>query len=142
MRDHLEPDRADMESVEPGDVIGQAALLWRAIYRAVDSMRVLHPEFEIIRHEDLSLDPVNGFRGLYDSLGLAFDEKARDTILNSSSSENPAEPSGKKIYSVKLDSRANLDNWKRRLAADEITRIRRMTESVSPLYYSDDEWKT
>lgn len=141
MRDHLEPDRADMESAEPGDIIGQAALLWRAIYRAVDSMRVRHPEFIIIRHEDLSLDPVNGFRGLYDSLGLAFDEKARDTILNSSSSENPAEPSRKKMYSVKLDSRANPDNWKRRLTTDEITRIRRMTESVSPSYYSDDEWK-
>jgi hypothetical protein len=103
-------------------------------------MRRLHPEFKIIRHEDLSVDPLTGYRELYDFLGLAFDNKVRDAILNSSSSENPVELSRKKIYSVKLDSRANLDNWKRRLAMDEITRVHRMTESISHLYYSDNEW--
>jgi hypothetical protein len=140
MRDHLEKERADMVSIKADDIVGQSALLWRMIYRAVDSMRRLHPEFKIIRHEDLSVDPLTGYRELYDFLGLAFDEKVGDTILNSSSSENPTESSRKKIYSVKLDSRANLDNWKKRLGVDEITRVRRMTESVSHLYYSDNEW--
>lgn len=140
MRDHLGEERADMESTESDDIVGQSALLWRMIYRAVDSMRRLHPEFKIVRHEDLSLNPVTGYRELYESLDLAFDEKVRTTILNSSSSENPAESSRKKIYSVKLDSRANLDNWKKRLEMDEIIRVRKMTESVSHLYYSDNEW--
>jgi hypothetical protein len=35
MRDHLEVDRVEMESIQPADIISQAALLWRMIYRFV-----------------------------------------------------------------------------------------------------------
>lgn len=140
MRDHLESDRADMKSIQADDILGQSALLWRMIYRSVHTTRSLFPDFKIVRHEDLSLDPVTGYKSLYESLGLTFDEKIRDTILNSSSSENPSELSKKKTHSVKLDSRANMDNWKKRLTSDEITRIRKMTEDISHLFYADNEW--
>jgi hypothetical protein len=140
MRDHLESDRADMESMQADDVVGQSALLWRMIYRSVHTTRELFPNFKLVRHEDLSLDPVAGYKSLYESLGLTFDEKIRDTILNASSSENPTELSKKKVHSVKLDSRANMDNWKKRLTPEEIARIRKLTEDVSHLFYSDTEW--
>jgi hypothetical protein len=140
MRDHLEKDRADMEQMQADDIVGQSALLWRMIYRSVHTTRQLFPDFKIVRHEDLSLDPVAGYKSLYKSLGLKFDDQVRDTILNSSSSENPAELSKKKVHSVKLDSRANMDNWKKRLTPEEITRIRKMTEDISPLFYADNEW--
>jgi hypothetical protein len=131
-----------MEKIQADDIVGQSALLWRMIYGSVHASRVLglFPDFKIVRHEDLSIDPVSGYKSLYESLGLTFDDTVRETILNSSSSENPAELSKKKIHSVKLDSRANLDNWKKRLSADEITRIRKMTEDVSHLFYTDNEW--
>ena len=141
MRDYLEADRADMESMPADDIVGQSALLWRMIYRTVHATRELIPTIEVVRHEDLSLDPVAGYKSLYDSLGLTFDEKVRDTILNSSSSENPTELSKKKVHSVKLDSRANMSNWKKRLTPEEITRIRKLTEDVSHLFYSDTEWE-
>jgi len=140
MRDYLEADRADMESMQADDIVGQSALLWRMIYRSVHTTLSLFPDFKIVRHEDLSLDPVAGYKSLYECLGLTFDEKIRDIILNSSSSENPSELSKKKVHSVKLDSRANMDNWKKRLSSDEIIRIRKMTEDVSHLFYSDNEW--
>jgi len=140
MRDHLESDRADMESMPADDIVGQSALLWRMIYRSVHTTRELFPTLKIVRHEDLSLDPVAGYKSLYESLGLTFDEKVRDTILNSSSSENPTELSKKKVHSVKLDSRANMGNWKKRMTPEEITRIRKLTEDVSHLFYADDEW--
>jgi len=140
MRDYLEADRADMESMQADDIVGQSALLWRMIYRSVHTTLSLFPDFKIVRHEDLSLDPVAGYKSLYECLGLTFDEKIRDAILNSSSSENPSELSKKKVHSVKLDSRANMDNWKKRLSSDEIIRIRKMTEDVSHLFYSDNEW--
>lgn len=140
MRDYLESDRADMEAMQADDIVGQSALLWRMIYRSVHATRSLFPDFKIVRHEDLSLDPIAGYKSLYDSLGLTFDEKVRDTILNSSSSENPTELSKKKVHSVKLDSRANMDNWKKRLTPEEIARIRNLTEDVSHLFYSDTEW--
>jgi hypothetical protein len=140
MRDHLEADRADMEAMPADDIVGQSALLWRMIYRSVHATLSLFPDFKLARHEDLSLDPVAGYKSLYESLGLTFDEKVRDTILNSSSSENPAELSKKKVHSVKLDSRANMNNWKKRLTPEEVTRIRKLTEDVSHLFYSDTDW--
>jgi hypothetical protein len=140
MRDQLEPFRDEMQSIQPEDVIGQAALLWKLIYRSVHTTRELIPDFKIVRHEDLSLDPIPGYRALYTSLGLEFTPRVEKIILNSSSSENPAELSRKKVHAVKLDSRVNLDNWKKRLTVEEIERVRRMTEEISSLYYSDAEW--
>lgn len=137
MRDHLEPFRADMERIAPNDLIGQAALLWKIVYQVVHADREKHSSILIVRHEDLSLDALAGYAKVYESLGLAYPERVQDVIRNSSSSENPAELSRKKVHSVKLDSRANLDNWKKRLTAEEISRIRSMTEDVAHLYYPD-----
>ena len=140
MRDHLEPYREQMLAVKTDDVIGQAALLWKLIYGVVHATRASNTDFLTVRHEDLSLDPIPGYRALYTALRLEFTPRVEKTILNSSSSENPRELSRKKIYAIKLDSRANVDNWKKRLTADEIEHVRRVTEEVSRLYYSDAEW--
>ena len=140
MRDHLGPYRGQMEAAKTDDVIGQSALLWNLIYRSVHTTLERNPDFIAVRHEDLSLDPVNGYRTLYQKLGLDFTPRVEKTILNSSSSDNPVELSRKQVHSVKLDSRANMDNWKKRLTADEIKRIRSMTEEVSHVFYPDVEW--
>jgi len=140
MQRWLGVDRAEMELIGTDDVVGQAALLWRMVYRIVARTMKLHPLFIVVRHEDLSLDPVSGYRDLYAALDLDFTPKVEQTILNASSAENPVELSKKKVHAVKLDSRANLDNWKKRLSADEIIRIRKMTGKTAKLFYSDEEW--
>ena len=140
MRDHLEPYREEIQTVRADDVIGQASLLWKLIYHSVHATRQSNPDFLIVRHEDLSVDPIPGYRALYTALGLEFTSRVEKIILNSSSSENPRELSRKKVHAFKLDSRANMDNWKKRLTAEEIERVRRMTEEVSTLFYSDAEW--
>lgn len=141
MRDLLEADRAAMESMPKDDIIGQAALLWKIIYRFAHGTRERFPQFQIVRHEDLSLDPIGGYQALYKLLGLDFTERVKNIIQNSSSSDNPAKLAKNKTHSVKLDSRANLDNWKRILSPEEIARVRKMTEGVSEAFYSDEEWK-
>jgi hypothetical protein len=140
MRDFLEQDRASLESVAPDDIIGQASLLWKILYRTVYQTLQKRTDLIAVRHDDLSRDPVSGFRELYQKLGYTFTPKVEDTILNTSSSENPSKLSKGKTHSVKLDSRASLDNWKKILTPEEITRIRKLTEDVSHLFYSDSEW--
>src|SRR5829696_3201720 len=140
MHDYLEPYRGQMESAKTDDIIGQSALLWNLIYHSVHTTIERNPDFIVVRHEDLSLDPIAGYRGLYTALGLEFTPRVEKVILNSSSSENPRELSRKKVHGVKLDSRANVQNWKKRLTVEEIDRIRQMTGGVSSLYYSDAEW--
>lgn len=140
MRDHLEPYREEMGSIQAQDVIGQAALLWKLIYHSVHATRASNPGFILVRHEDLSRDPLSGYRDLYQWLDLEFTPRVEKTILSSSSSENPAELSRKKVHGFKLDSRANVDIWKKRLSNDEISRIRNITGETSALYYSEAEW--
>jgi hypothetical protein len=140
MRDHLERYRDQIQSINSDDVIEQAALLWKMIYHSVHAASELDPELIIVRHEDLSRDPVPGFHDLYRLLDLEFTQRVEKIILNSSSSENPLELSRKKVHGFKLDSRANLDNWRKRLTIQEIDRIHKMTEEVSSLYYSSEEW--
>ena len=140
MQKWLNVDRAEMELIQTDDIIGQAALLWRMVYRVVARMMQLHPAIIAVRHEDLSHDPVPFYRDLYAALDLDFTQDVEQTILSASSSENPTELPKTKVHAVKLDSRANLDNWKRRLSKEEITRIRKMTGKTANLFYSDEEW--
>lgn len=140
MREHLEPFRAEMERIAPEDLIGQSALLWRMVYCVVHEVRERFPSVIVVCHEDLSRDAIAGYARLYEALGLKYTTRAQDTIRTSSSSENPRELSRQKVHAVKLDSRANLDNWKKRLSAEEIARIRSMTEDVAQLYYPNSNW--
>lgn len=141
MRDFLEQDRAALESISANDIIGQAGLLWKVLYRTVHQTLKKRSDLISVRHEDLSRDPLTGFRDLYQKLGYDFTAKVEDVILNTSNSENPARLAKNKTHSVKLDSRANLDNWKKILTPEEIARIRKMTEGVSHLFYADEDWK-
>ena len=140
MQDWLEPYRDRMVNMPADDIIGQASLLWAMVYRSVQNVRRQMPAICVVRHEDLSLDPVAGFHRLYDELGLRYTPAVERAIVESSSSENPTELSRNKTFSVKLDSRANLHNWKRRLTAEEIQRIRQLTEDVVQDYYPDVDW--
>ncbi len=140
MRDHLEPYREQILAAQKGDLIDQWALLWNLIYGTVHKTLERNPDFIAVRHEDLSLDPVGGYRKLYQALGMEFTHRVEKVIQESSSSENPSEGSRKKIYAVKLDSRANMDNWKKRLSEDEIRRIREVTQDVAAFFYPDAKW--
>jgi hypothetical protein len=143
MQDWLEPYRSEMEKLvqTPADIIEQGSWLWRIVYQVVAEYRREFPDFQVVRHEDLSKDPLPGFGALYNCLGLQFGSQAQKSIRESSSSDNPKELSSQTVHSVRLDSQANLYSWKRRLAEDEIRRIRRITEEVAVLYYPDQDWE-
>lgn len=145
MHDWLEPYRDQMlqmtRASTGADVIDQASLLWRMVYQVVERYCQQYPQFKVVRHEDLSMDPLGGFQQLYASLGLKFTPRVRENILAASSSDNPHELSSRSVHSVRLDSRANLHNWRRRLSGDEINRVRRLTEETAGLFYPETDWE-
>jgi hypothetical protein len=140
LRDHagrFEPEIRAFAAREH-DVLDQAILLWRLIYSAVDRYRSAHPDWLVARHEDLSLEPVDGFARLYSSLGLDLDSSLREQIERYSAAENPSEQRHK--HSVALDSRASVRSWERRLTPDEIARVRAGVADVSERFYSNEDW--
>jgi Sulfotransferase family len=142
VRDLLGPLRADMErALDPShDLVDRVALLWHVIYRTVADYRERFPSFQIVRQEDLSREPVDGYRALYEALGLPLGREAETMIVAASSGTNPKEPSVERPHETYLDSRATLTSWKRRLSDDEIDRIRNVTGETAALFYRDHEW--
>jgi hypothetical protein len=140
MRDWLGPFEAEMTAaLSPArDLVDRVALLWRVIYSVVADERF--PSVRLVRHEDLSRDPVRGYAELYEALGLPFSDTVAKAVEASSSSENPAETSVEQPHETRIDSRANLENWRHRLSEDEIARIRAVTEETAALYYPDLVW--
>jgi len=140
MRDWLEPFRDEMVNSDKEDVVAQGALLWRIIYQVVDTYRQQFPDVRMVRHEDLAHNPQEGFHDLYRFLDLKFTTAARRAVLQSSAAGNPKESSRSNIYAVRLDSRASLNNWKRRLSSDEIMRVQRLTGELARRLYPAETW--
>jgi hypothetical protein len=44
------------------------------------------------------------------------------------------------VHSVKVDSRLNLCNWKKRLTVAEVERVRQIVGEVANHYYMEDTW--
>jgi hypothetical protein len=121
-------------------VIVQGSTLWRMIYQSVLLMVQQAPEIQFVRHEDLSVDPVKGFRQLFACLHLEYDQRVKQTILDSSKEQNPQELSKQSVHSVKLNSRASLGNWRRRLREQDIQRIHQITADVADQFYPGESW--
>ena len=109
-------------------------------YQVVHYLRLEYPEFQVVRHEDLPRHPVEGFRQLFAAIDLHFSPRAESIIRGYSSSENPKELSASSVHAYRLDSRANLNNWKRHLSAADILRVRQVAGEVAACYYPEESW--
>jgi hypothetical protein len=143
MRHWLEPFRGEMEQAQaqPDDLIYRASLLWRLVYHVVRQYQEQNLPYHIVRHEDLSLDPVEGYKSLYQQLGLPFTSQAEAAIRKASGAGNPDELSKAKVHSVHLDSRANLKNWHKRLTREETARIQDLTAGTANHFYTQEDWE-
>jgi hypothetical protein len=126
------------QAERPGEILAQAALLWRLLYNAVDGYRERHADWEFLRHEDASAEPVATYERLYARLGLDFTPAAREAVARASAPDNPVELSTP--HAVELDSAASLGRWRDDLTAEEVETLRERTRDVWPRFYSDEDW--
>jgi hypothetical protein len=134
MSQHLQPFADDIRSFarDERDVVDQAALLWNVIHAMILGYQEAHPDWIYVRHEDLSRDPVEGFRYLFDRLDLELGEASREAIV--------AHSFGAASTHLQRDSRANVDTWRTRLTPAEIERVKERVWDVSRRFYSEEEW--
>ncbi len=131
---HLQSFKAEIDEfvASEKDIVEQAALLWSMIHFVIQKYKRLHPDWIYVRHEDLSRDPVNGFRTLFEQLDLDFPKRMVEQIEKHSFA---AKESG-----IRRDSAENVHAWKKRLSASEIDMIRARVSHISDEFYSADEW--
>jgi hypothetical protein len=134
MSHHLQPFAADIRSFarEERDVVDQAALLWNVLHAMILAYQETYPDWIYVRHEDLSRDPVEGFRYLFDRLDLELGDASRDAIVAHSFADTSGD--------LQRNSVANIDTWKTRLTRDEIERVKERVWDVSRRFYAEDEW--
>jgi hypothetical protein len=144
VRDRLGRFRPELEAAvadTDGDGVDAASLLWRVIYATVAAYRREIAGLEVVRHEDLSVDPLPAFAGLYDRLGLPLGPDAERAITRATSG---GADQGVMRWSLaggvsrtaarRLDSRANLEVWRRRLTPAQADRVRELTADVAAGY--------
>jgi len=142
MEERLQTFAAEIHrlAANPPEILEQSILLWRIIYSQVRDWREKCKHWSIVRHEDLSRNPLEEYRQLYARLGLRFTPKVEATVRAASSGDNPCEASPSDAFSVKRDSQATIHAWKSRLTPGEILTIRRGVEDVSASFYADCDW--
>jgi hypothetical protein len=134
MEHHLMPFARDimMFARQKRDIVDQAALLWNVIHFMILKYQAAFPEWIYVRHEDLSRDPLTGFRSMFDHLELEFGDVSRQAIATHSFAQEGTD--------LKLNSLANIDAWKKRLTDAEIARLKSQVQDVARQFYSDREW--
>ncbi|MGB0430388.1 MAG: sulfotransferase [Bacteroidia bacterium] len=121
------------------DIIEQACLVWRIIYATLKQYQQQYKQWIYLKHEDISANPLNEFETLFKQLSLDFDNKVKEYIVSSSSASNPKGTNADEEQ-LKRDSSSNIKYWKNKMSADEINRIRELTQDVWPLYYDETSW--
>jgi hypothetical protein len=124
------------------DGIDADTLLWRILHHHIDLLRHEHPDWIFVRHEDLSRDPVAGFRDLFARLGLDFSDTVRAS-LDQFTTERGALGRLSLFGNRRRTMRSSQDSahaFRQRLSAAEIDRIRHMAAPLWQRFYDDTDW--
>ena len=122
------------------DIIDEAILFWNVFHHVIERYRRDHPDWQFVRHEDLSLRPVEEFTRLLGCMDLTMTRGVHRAIATHTGAENPAEAGLREIHRLKRNSKANIVNWATRLTPAEIVKVRRATEAIAQHFYTDADW--
>ncbi len=129
LEDLLAPYRDEImrQARQPGSIVEQGILQWNAFYSVVCAFRERHPDWLILRYEDLAADPAAQFQTLYRRLGLPFGQRQQAVLSRLSS--GGAGP--KDAMDLRRDSTSSLESWRARLTPDEVEQVRRGTAVIA-----------
>jgi len=141
---HLKPfaDQIEKFTEKEHDLIDQSILFWNISYYRVLQYMKQEQKRHYLKHEDLSSDPINQFKVLYDNLGLEFNTKVNQyvNLLCNSEHRIDIEKKGTSRNDLIRNSNAALKNWKNRLTEEEIQRIRKGTQEIAGHFYNENDW--
>ncbi len=142
LRDHLGPARPDLERLAGGrvDLVDEAVVLWNAFYGVVATLADRHPDWHVLRYEDLAEEPVAGFARLYPALGLRWDDDVARRVAGFSDEGNVKEVAAGDRGTTRRDSRAAKWTWLRRLTPEEVARVREGTAATAGRWYDEGSW--
>lgn len=139
MDDLLYPFRREIEAGYT-DIIKQAALIWNIIYHVLSIYVERNPDWIVVKHEVLSLKPVDELHVLYEELGLTWSLDVESGISRYTTKDKRADLKKGVAHQMVRDSKKNISRWKSMLSDNEIAIVRRTTDNIACKYYTDMDW--
>ncbi len=143
MDDLLSPWAEQIERLANTDQVDlpeESALVWRLIYGVTDQWRDTHPEWSVVRHEDLSTTPQEEFRTLCQRVELAFCERIAQRLHSTTMSTNPTMAPSGVAHQLERNSAANVGVWKYRLTHADQMSLRRHLNGAADGWYPPLSW--
>lgn len=110
------------------EVIGA---FWGACYSVILRQQEKHPNWIIVRHEDICQDPENQYKELFKKLNLTRTKKT-EKILTTSTTRDSGQ-----AYETQRITSQEADKWKRRLKPEEIEKVRQFVKPFELNLYPD-----
>ncbi len=123
------------------DLIEQAAWHWNCINHILLDFAKKNKKMIVVRHEDLSQNPIEEFRKLYEKLGLHFSDRVERIIAEHTAAHNPVAAAEGEWHQLKRNSRENIHRWHKVLSDKETEIVRAITAKIADEFYVKSTWQ-
>ncbi len=131
---YLQEEILNIRNSNNPSIIDQAILFWNISHHIIwKYMDEYKGRWLFIKHEEISSDPQDVFKEIFNELNLKYNSEAEKYIINTTQSNN----------STKLhrDSKSNVNKWKFALSKEEIENIYIKTCDIAEKFYGEQDWK-
>jgi len=128
MRDHLLPYKDVIQNAR-NDKWLTRGVVWAAIHTVYARQQVDHPDWLLVKYEDICIDPVGQFSAMTSKIGLEMSDDTRKKI-QSLSAGNRSDPG-----STQRNSESMPDVWRQRMSPGEIDAVMGVVSEFGLNYY-------
>jgi hypothetical protein len=141
MEEWLAPVASTMDLARGRDDSLAGAVLYACVAKVLHGFLERNPKtMTRLRFEDLCADPPGRFRALFESLGLAYDERVRR--IHAGLTEGTAQEEEDSPYSVVRSSAGVAWRWRSEVSDADLATIRRVWERFDLTLYRDSaDWR-
>ena len=107
--------------------------LWNIIHNQINVYKLKysnHPDWFFVSHEALSEKPVDSFEEIFKFLNLTFSNEIIAEIRESTNDWNPIDAKENEMFTLKRNSKENVNAWKKKLSKEEQDVIQAITQDV------------
>lgn len=136
---HLYADEIEEAASQEAPILEQASLLWNCFHNQIAAYQKREKNWLFWRHEDLSSNPDESFRTLFNQLKIPYKGSPEDAVRRSSSANKKVSDRSSPFCTI-MDSTVAMTKWKQELNGDSIKQIRSLTEREACQFYSPEDW--
>jgi hypothetical protein len=122
------------------DPVEETAAVWRALNKVLLKQASRHPDWVVMRHDDLSEHPVEHFRTLYERLALPWTPRIERKVIRLTARENPVAARNGQVHQFRRNSAELLNHGLKSLSKEQRRKIYDITQDVALQLYPEDSF--